>query len=133
MLAAGVGPAIDQGIRAVKVGPHLVACLCRPGIRFAATGAAVGRDDSHALAVLGIAADRRVDKGFRRLDVTVNQGYVALGDGAVLELPLHGPEGLVVFGGNDQAGRVFVQPVNNARPPFAADSGQIRTVCQIMR
>ena len=35
-----------------------------------------------------------------------------------------------MFGGDDETGGIFIQPVNDARPPFAAHTFQIGTVGQ---
>jgi hypothetical protein len=83
------------------------------------------RHDRHANAVTRIAADGRLDAtnlgGWRAGD----QGEIGLLDAPLLELAHQRLLGTVVARHHDQAARVAVQPVDDARPVDAAD----RAVC----
>ncbi len=129
VLAAGVGAALDRGVgvgsRArAEVVQGAVGGLGRAGV------AARRRHDGHFLPVARVAADRRVDERLRRLEAAVDQGQIDLGHGAVLELVLQIPKGVIVLGGDDEAAGVLVQPVDDARPPLAADALQVGAVGQ---
>ena len=85
-------------------------------------------DDGHALAVVRVAADGRVDDGFRWIDAAVHESEVLLLHRALLQLPREVDVGAVVLGDDEQAGGVLVQAVDDAGPEDAADARQVGAV-----
>jgi hypothetical protein len=79
--------------------------------RLAAAG-----DDGHLLALHGMARDRRVDDALRRLEPAFDEREVRLLDAPLLELTRERNVGRVVLRDDDQAGRVLVEPVDDAGP-----------------
>ena len=80
------------------------------------------RDDGHPLAVLRVAADRRLDPPDARRHRPLREREVGLADAARLELGHDARLGGVVAGDDDQPGRVAVEAVDDPRPRDAGDA-----------
>ena len=68
----------------------------------------------------GIAANRGVDAALAPFQLPDQQRQVCFFDGTVFELRLQMAVRFVVFGNQDDAGCVFIQPVDDARPLYSA-------------
>jgi len=88
----------------------------------ASHGWATVRHDRHLRAVLRVAADRRLDAPGRRRDRALHECLVGLLDAARLELGHDRRLGGVIPGDHEQAARVAVEAVDDARPLDAGDA-----------
>ena len=79
-----------------------------------AEGVAAVGGDSHLGAVPPVAGDRAVDGPFVLTRTAVDECDVGLLNGALAELVGEGFVSLFVFGDEDEAGGVFVEPVDDA-------------------
>jgi hypothetical protein len=86
--------------------------------------AAVELGDGHALAVAGITADGRINDAVVMVNDAVGNSQIFPMAGLVDQLGGNGLMGLVVLAGDDAAGRVLVDAVDDARPDPAVDAGQ---------
>ena len=77
-----------------------------------------------------MATERGRDASLRRFDMTFDQGEIFLEHGTRLKLCLQRPVRSVIFGNDNQPGGLFVQPVNDTGPPFAAYPFDLRTMVQ---
>ncbi len=77
--------------------------------------------DRHPFAILGVAADRRLDTAHGRGHRALDQRQVGLADPARLELAHHRGLGCIVAGHDQQTRRVAVEPVDDAGPGNARD------------
>ena len=85
-------------------------------------------EDRHALAVVGVAGDGGVNDGVLEGQAAPEQGVVLADRRAGLDLLAQALVGEVVLGDDDQAGRVFVQAMDDAGALDAADAGQVAAV-----
>src|SRR3989338_3875454 len=76
--------------------------------------------DRHLLAALRMAAERRVDRAGIEREQSLHDGEVAAVDGPRLHLPGKRGPGRLGLGDQEQAGGVFVEPVDN---PCPSDKG----------
>ena len=85
-----------------------------------------GGAHGHPQPVAGIASDRGLDHARRVRQPAVHQREIAPLDGPGLELAGQRRVRAVVLGDDEEAGRAAIQPVDDARPPRAADPGKVR-------
>lgn len=103
--------------------PSIVAVALKdPEMRNGLTTAFEGH--GHPYAVLGMPADGSIDDTFFFRNIAMNQGPV--GPVRRMGLYLFGKAfmSFVGLGGNHDARRIFIQPMNDARPDDAIDAGQ---------
>ena len=119
MGAAGLQAAFDQGSQRPRIGPEY---LQHPVTR--ARQLAAASQDRHPLAVERTASDLAFDDPVGRARHAPDHRIVSTLDRVVGELLGQAGHGALGFGGDEKARCVFVQPVNDAGPGFAADAHQ---------
>src|SRR5713101_8574099 len=82
----------------------------------AGAGEATTLDHRHPLALLRIPADRPLELARRGVDDSADARQVRAAERAVAELGGECAMRLVIAGGDDQAGRALVEPVDDAGP-----------------
>ena len=81
------------------------------------------RSHRHALSIYRMTADRRFDHTSAFAHFAGDQREISFFDTALCELGGQPAMRLVVLGHDETTARLFIEPMNNAGPLFAANSG----------
>jgi len=91
-------------------------------------GPASPRMGGHPFPFAWVSTDFGIDDPFVPVEFTRGDGQIGLHDGPVLKLPYQMVIGLVIFGDHHDAGRAFIQAMDDSGSQNAVDSGEIFAV-----